>query len=233
MTYSNSYNNTLPGFTKGNLAVTDANGKIQKLPITGDGNILALDSTTTLGIKWTAQPPSYTNTVATGSTGATSFTAGSFVVGNGTNPLQSYTFAAPSDGSVSFSSNSANNTFTFKATPPGLTQFALYSSQTAGTAVQNGMHLIIDVDATGSNAIPYSYLSSNPNRVIRVTGDGLHNWKLTQGTSGQQCYVGNVQTTAGTAGYIASTSPSDAIELVAISATAWVGHVVQGNVSVN
>lgn len=233
MAVQNSQNNTLYGFTKGSLPVTDANGKILQLPASSDGNILVLDSTQTQGIRWTAQPPSYTNTVATGSTGATSFTAGSFVIGNGTSPLQSYSFAAPSDGSVIYSANSSASTFTLTAKPPGLTTFTLYSTETAGTAVSNGTHLIIDTDATGSNAIPYTYSSTIPNRRIEISGDGVHNWKLTQTVSGQTCAVGNVSTTAGTAGYIASTAPSDAIELIAISATNWVAHVKQGNVSVN
>lgn len=231
MTISNSFNYTLPGFTKGSLPTTDANGRIQKLPISTDGYMLVLDSTQTLGIKWVAQPTAYQNSVATGSTGATSFTAGAFLVGNGTSPIQSYTFAAPSNNSITFSENSTANTFTLSAN--GLTQFVLYSTETAGTAVVNGTHLIIDTDATGSNAIPYTYNSAMPNRRIEISGDGVHNWKLTQTLSGQTCAVGNVSTTAGTAGYIASTAPSDAIELIAISATSWVGHIKQGNLSIN
>lgn len=231
--YQNANNQTFAGFGKGSLPVTDANGKIYNLPASSDGNMLVLDSTQAQGIKWTAQPPAYSNTVGNGATGNTSFTAGTFLLGNGTSPLLAYSFAAPSDNSVIYSTNATAKTFSFQAKAPGLTQFALYSAQTAGTAVQNGTHLIIDTDATGSNAIPFTYLSSNPNRRIEISGDGVHNWKLTQTVSGQQCYVGNVQTTSGTSGYIASTSPSDSIELIAISATAWVAHIKQGNVTVN
>lgn len=56
--------------------------------------------------------------------------------------------------------------------------------------------------------------------IIEVTLDGATSWTITQ-SAGQQIRFGNVQTTSGAGGSLASTAAGDTVRLVAQSATKW------------
>jgi hypothetical protein len=66
--------------------------------------------------------------------------------------------------------------------------------------------------------------------VIKIVGKGSGGWKVVQ-NSGQTIHFGDVDTTAGTGGSLASNNQYDAIELVCITAdTDWSVISSQGNI---
>lgn len=67
---------------------------------------------------------------------------------------------------------------------------------------------------------------------VRVAGLGAGGWKIAQ-PAGDNIVFGNVGTTAGTAGYLASTNQYDAVELLCVVAnTTWAVVSSQGNIGV-
>lgn len=67
---------------------------------------------------------------------------------------------------------------------------------------------------------------------VKITGKGVGGWKVGQNV-GQQIHYGNLNTTSGTGGSIASINTFDCIELVCISVnTDWLVHNSQGNLTI-
>jgi len=68
--------------------------------------------------------------------------------------------------------------------------------------------------------------------VIEVVGKGAGGWKIAQGAS-QVIHFGNIDTTTGATGYVASTLTYDAIRIVCtVANTTWTVLSVQGNITV-
>lgn len=69
--------------------------------------------------------------------------------------------------------------------------------------------------------------------VISVQGKGAGGWKIAQ-NAGQQIHFGNVDTTSGTSGYLASTNQYDSVQLLCITAnTDWAVISAQGAIGYN
>lgn len=67
---------------------------------------------------------------------------------------------------------------------------------------------------------------------FRITGKGAGGWLMAQAI-GQTCHAGNVATTAGVGGSIASSNQWDAIDIICVTAnTTFSVNVRQGNVTV-
>lgn len=67
---------------------------------------------------------------------------------------------------------------------------------------------------------------------LKITGKGAGGWKVAQ-NAGQQIHYGNLNTTLGTGGSIASINTFDCIELVCISVNSdWLVHNSQGNLTI-
>jgi len=68
--------------------------------------------------------------------------------------------------------------------------------------------------------------------VIKIIGVGSGGWKIAQ-NSGQKIYFGNMSTTLGSTGSIASTHQRDCIELICITADAeWQAVNSLGNLDI-
>ena len=68
--------------------------------------------------------------------------------------------------------------------------------------------------------------------IIEVALSGSTSWTITQG-AGQQVRLGNVQTTAGIGGSLASTAQGDWITLICdVNGTHWIARTEQGSINV-
>lgn len=68
---------------------------------------------------------------------------------------------------------------------------------------------------------------------IEIMLNGATSWKVVQG-AGQRCYLGNLGSTLGAAGYLESTDQGDAIKLLCVVAnTTWRATSAVGNITVN
>jgi len=68
--------------------------------------------------------------------------------------------------------------------------------------------------------------------ILEVVGKGAGGWRIAQ-NAGETIHFGNINTTAGTGGYLQSTLTYDAIRLVCtVADTEWTVLSVQGNITV-
>jgi len=97
----------------------------------------------------------------------------------------------------------------------------------ATMAIDNGY--IANKGTLLSMALPATSVTGKP---IRISGMNAGLWKITQ-AAGQVIHFGDVSTTTGTGGYIASTLMRDAVELVCVVAdTEWNVISSVGNITV-
>lgn len=182
-------------------------------------------------------------TVAHGGTGATTITANSLILGNGTSAFTA--LGAATNGQLPIG-NSGN--------PPSLATI----TAGAGISVTNGAGTIT-IAASGSGGITTNVVSTNQtgsanNRYIFVSPggaltislpsssavgdrfivdlDGATSWQITQ-AAGQQITVGNTATTLGAGGSITSTANGDSISMVCrVANTTWTSEAMIGNLTV-
>ncbi len=96
------------------------------------------------------------------------------------------------------------------------------SSITNSRVVANGASLVI---------IPLPTVQEEGD-VFKVAGAGAGGWQISQ-AAGQKIYFGNMSTTTGASGYIASTDKLDNVTLeYTAELTAWVVSAVIGNLTV-
>lgn len=116
-------------------------------------------------------------------------------------------------------------TITLNATGGGLTWQNIGASQ----ALVNNYGYVCGSGAGLSFSLP---ATASVGYVIQLALNGATSWTVTQG-AGQQIRLGNVQTTSGVGGYLASTAQGDWIELICdVANTHWIGCVKEGNITV-
>jgi len=100
----------------------------------------------------------------------------------------------------------------------------------ASQALVNGIGYIC---GTGGGAISLSLpAAAAVGDTIEVNLSGATSWTITQG-AGQRIRLGNVQTTLGVGGSLASTAQGDWIQLVCdVSGTHWIASAKQGNITI-
>lgn len=103
--------------------------------------------------------------------------------------------------------------------------------QTSGSAtlVQNTLY----VTDNGASLVTYTLpATATVGSIIKIIGKSSGGWTIAQG-SGQQIRFGNVTTTLGAGGSLASSNLGDSVELVCNTAnTTWTVASVQGNPTV-
>lgn len=169
--------------------------------------------------------------VASGGTGLSSVASNAVLMGNGTGLLKAYQLDCP-DNSITLTVDDADAEYKIQANFPSTLTNYVYYSNTSSNAIYNGTFLVVDKDATSNTSLIEAYY--NPavhNSCITIIGDGTHNWKVISPYSNTSFMVGNVSSTA-SSGYLASTDPSDAIQLVAINYNLWSVQVLSGNINV-
>lgn len=161
--------------------------------------------------------------IGSGGTGVTAApTNGQLLIGNGTG----YTLATITAGSNISVTNGAGS-ITIAASGGGSGGYswsAITSNQSAvageGYFVTSGA---VDLALPSTSAVGDSF---------QVSLDGGTSWTISQ-AAGQQIFIGNTSTTAGTGGSLASTAQGDVVELVCrVANTEWRVVDVVGNISV-
>lgn len=121
----------------------------------------------------------------------------------------------------------AGNTLTINvSTPSAITWQAIGANQTL--AINNGYFCT----AGGALSLALPAVSAVGDTII-VSLDGSTSWTVTQPNAATQIRIGNVQTTLGVGGSLASTATGDTITLVCETANArWVVTDMVGNITV-
>lgn len=101
-------------------------------------------------------------------------------------------------------------------TTPGPTQMAVGNGYIANAAGSVGLTLPVTASAGD---------------MIRIAGKGAGGWNIVQG-AGQTIHFGNVDTTTGAGGSLASTDPNDCLELLCIVADTWEVLSSIGNITI-
>lgn len=172
-------------------------------PATTTANQLLFSSATnTVGGLSTAN----SGVLVTNSTGVPSIsgplTNGQIIVGNtGATPT-----AATITGGTGISVINGGGTITINSTG-GLTWTAISANQTL--AINNG-YICVSPGGALSLALPTTAAVGSE---IEVTLDGATSWTITQG-AGQQIRIGNVQTTSGAGGSLASTAAGNSVRFI-------------------
>lgn len=212
---------------------------------TSTGALTSVAPSATSGIPFISQgssanPAFGTAVVAGGGTGATTFTAHSLLVGQGTSAITA--LGAATNGQLPIGSTgndpvlatltagsgisitNAAGSITIASTAQAATWNLITTNQTL--AVNNGY---VVTSGTLSLALP---TTSAVGDIIELTLDGGTSWTLTQ-SSGQQIRFGNVQTTSGAGGSLASTAAGDTIRIVCtVANTRWNVLSCIGNITV-
>jgi len=181
--------------------------------------------------------------VASGGTGAQTFTANSLLLGNGTSALSA--LGAATNGQIAIGSTSAapvlatitggtgisvtNGAGTISiasSAGPGIT-WNNVTTTSASAAVNNGY--IANDGSLVTITLPATAAIGS---VVAVVGSGAGGWKIAQ-NSGQTVYFDGDTTTAGTGGSLASTVQYDCVELICNAAnTGFVVRSSVGNITV-
>lgn len=99
----------------------------------------------------------------------------------------------------------------------------------AGTTAADNQGYFCNGGALVDVALPAASVVGDTFEVVAMNATG---WRITQG-AGQQIQIGNVATTAGAGGSLASTAIGDAVTLVvSVVNTNWIVTKVQGNITV-
>lgn len=150
--------------------------------------------------------------VSEGGTGLSSTpTNGQLLIGNGTG----YTLATLTAGSNMTITNTAGG-IELAASGGGVTINNVTGTSQA-MAVDNGYI------ANNASLVTFTLPSTAAvGKMVQVVGSGAGGWKIAQ-NSGQTIHFGNVDTTTGTSGYLASSNRYDGIELMCtVANTDWV-----------
>jgi hypothetical protein len=191
-----------------------------------------------------ADPTFGTAVVAGGGTGATSFTAHSLLLGQGTSAITA--LGAATDGQLPIGSTGADPVLATLTAGTGIS-----ISNGAGSITINATGAGLPwTDVTGTTqtiAINNGYLADNAGlvtftlpataaqfSVFRIVGRGAGGWTIAQ-NAGQQIIFGNSSTTAGVTGSLSSTNANDVVEAIASvggSSTIWTVMSSVGNLNV-
>lgn len=203
-----------------------------------------------------------TNWLASTSTFADTYAASSLLYSNGANTVtglataNSATLVTSSTGVPAWTSSMTNGQILIGST--GATPVPATLTAGPGVSISNAAGSIT-ISGTGSGigwtevtgtsqtmSADNGYVSSNAGlvtltlpttaafgTVINVQGKGTGGWKIAQ-NAGQVIHFGNVDTTTGATGYLASTNRYDSIQLLCITAnTDWAVMTTQGVVTYN
>ena len=191
-----------------------------------------------------ANPAFGTVVVAGGGTGATSLTAHSLILGQGTSALTA--LGAATNGQIPIGSTGTDPVLETLTAGTGIS-----ISNAAGSITINSTGSgLAWTDVTGTTqamAVDSGYLADNASLVtltlpttaaqfsiIRVAGKGAGGWTIAQ-NAGQSIILGNSQTTAGVTGSLSSTNQNDTVELIASvggASTVWTALAAIGNLTV-
>lgn len=162
--------------------------------------------------------------IGSGGTGLTAAaTNGQLLIGNGTG----YTLATITAGTNISVTNGAG-TITIAATSGGSGGYS-WSTITANQSAVAGEGYFVTANAVDV-ALP---ATSAVGDSFQVSLDGGTSWTITQ-AAGQQIFIGNTSTTAGTGGSLVSTAQGDVVELVCrVADTEWRVVDMVGNITVN
>lgn len=165
--------------------------------------------------------------VSNGGTGATSFTAHSIILGQGTSAMTA--LGAATNGQIPIGSTSNDpvlatitagtgisvtngaGSITIAATGAGF-PWTEVTGTSQSMAVNNGY--ILNNGSLVTATLP---LTAAIGDIVRVTGKGAGGWRIAQ-NSGQTIYFGTSTTTTGTGGRLDSTATRDTVELVCVTA---------------
>lgn len=129
-----------------------------------------------------------------------------------------------SDGSITFTTGAGSLSL---QTAGGGTAWTEVTGTTVSLAVNNGYAMNNAALITATLPATAAFGS-----IIRIVGKGAGGWKIAQ-NAGQTINFGNLSTTTGTGGYLASTLQYDCIEMVCITAdTSFVVRSSIGNITV-
>lgn len=164
--------------------------------------------------------------VANGGTGATTFTAHSILLGQGTSAVTA--LGAATNGQIPIGSTGADPVLAAITAGAGI---SVTNGAGSITIASNGATAWTEVTGTSATmAVDMGYIANNAGlvtltlpttaalgSVIRVTGKGAGGWKIAQ-SSGQTIFFGTSTTTAGAGGSLASTATRDGVALVVVTA---------------
>jgi hypothetical protein len=229
-----------------NSVAVGTNGQILVAATTADPTFVTPTVGTGLSLTTNATTLSYGLTipvvVSSGGTGATSLTAHSLLVGEGTSAVVA--LGAATNGQLPIGSTGADpvlatlsagtgvsitngaGSITINAVGSGVTWNDI-SGTSASMAVNNGY--IADNAGLVTLTLPTTAVVGS---ILYVTGKGAGGWKIAQNAS-QLINLGTSTTTTGTGGSLASTNTFDSVMLVCITANNnWNVLNVQGNITV-
>jgi hypothetical protein len=166
--------------------------------------------------------------VSNGGTGATSFTAHSLILGQGTSAMTA--LGAATNGQIPIGSTGADPVLATITAGSGITVTNGAGSITIAASGGTGITWNEITTTSQSMAVNNGYIANNAGLVtltlpstaaqgsiIEVTGKGAGGWKIAQ-NSGQTIYFGTSTTTTGTGGSLASSATRDGVRLVCITA---------------
>lgn len=207
------------------------NGQLLVAATTADPSWVTPTAGTGLSITTNATTLSYALSVpvsvSNGGTGATSFTAHSVLLGQGTSAITA--LGAASNGQLIIGSTSADPVLATLTAGTGVSITNGAGSITIN-AVGSGVTWNEITGTSASMAVNDGYIANNAGlvtltlpttaalgSVIYVTGKGAGGWKIAQ-NSGQTINLGTATTTSGASGSLASTNTFDSLMLVCITA---------------
>lgn len=182
-------------------------------------------------------------TVPQGGTGSSTFTSSAMLVGDGTNPIHS--LSQLSDGQLYVGSTGVDPVNTTLTPGVGInitnspgsiqidaTNFGLSWNNVTGTsqamAVNNGY-----VTNNASVVVLSLPASFNVGEIIQIQGSGAGGWSVSQ-NSGQTINMGNIATTTGVSGILASSQRYDGVTLIGVVANTTLAIcAAQGNPTLN
>ncbi len=246
------YSSLIPVATKGDLFTFSTNNAALAVGST-NGQILQVNSAAATGLSWSTATYPTTITAnqllySTSSNVVGSLSAGtSSVLVSNASSVPSWT-SAMTNGQVVIGSTSGtpvpatltagtNISITNGSNSITIASTAVSLSWTTVTGTSQAMTSNKGYIANNASLVTFT-LPSSPNvgDIVAVVGEGAGGWQINAAAT-QTIYVGNVNSSSDGTGYIASTTPQDAIQLIcytsSIGGTGWVTLVApQGNIYV-
>lgn len=181
--------------------------------------------------------------VANGGTGATTFTAHSILLGQGTSAITA--LGAATNGQIPIGSTGVDPVLSTITAGSGITVTNGAGSITIAASGGAGMTWTEVTGASASMAVNNGYIANNAGLVtltlpstaavgdvVRVSGKGAGGWRIAQ-NSGQTIFFGTSTTTTGATGRLDSSQRRDGIELLCVTANNdWNVLSAQGNITV-
>lgn len=167
--------------------------------------------------------------VANGGTGNTTTLANNAVwLGNGTTTPTPTTLTAgtnitlvPGSGTLTVNSTAADPSATVLANP----------TTTVNPLLPNTTYMTTNTSGGITTFTLPSVGTATPGNFYEIVGSGTQGWKIAQNSS-QSISVGGVLTSTGTGGSVSSNNAADSIVVYCQTATAFIGVMSQGQVTI-